>query len=1467
MKQIIDSFTSFTAEWFRHSFGKPTKVQEESWPAIREGRHVLVSAPTGTGKTLSAFLVFIDRLKADAAEGRLEERLYLIYVSPLKSLAADIRENLRRPLDEIAGMEQEQGGSAKVPGQEIVTAIRTGDTPQRDRQRMIKHPPHILIITPESLYLMLTSKTGREILKTAEAVILDELHALIDTKRGAHLMLSIARLDQLCHRPLQRIGLSATIEPLELAARYLAPEQVTVVAPVMDKRIEIEVVGTLPPGGRRKDPVWEELGREIYRQCQNYRSVIAFSEGRRYAEKVAFYVNELGGEGFARVHHGSLSKEQRMEVENSLREGKLRLLCATSSMELGIDVGEIDLVLQIGCPRSISSTMQRLGRAGHNPGRTSRMYMFPRTAPEGLSCGLTAYTARQGGVEYASPPQRCLDVLAQHLVSMAAGTGYGVEDVMEILPRAYPFREVTAEEVRSVLRMLAGDYEHDREIPVRPRVLYDRIHDTVSGDAYSRMLAVAAGGTIPDKGLYAAKTEDGVKLGELDEEFVYETRIGDKILLGSFGWKILRQDKDNVIMAPADTMGARLPFWKGEIKGRSLRTSKAFGGILRGLAAAMEQGSLLEELGQLGLDQAAAQAAADFMKRQMQATGVMPDDRTIVVEHFRDASGMPQVMIHSLFGRRVNGPLSLLVQHRVQKDYGCSVGCVDEEDGFLLYSYGSGALPEGLLYTVDPDTAGELLEAILPVTPLFSMTFRYNAARALMMGIRHNGRQPLWLQRLRSTEMLNSLSRQKDHPLIRETRRECLEDQWDIRGLTEILHEIRSGLIAVREVYVEQPSPMSLPLQWQVEAAEMYEYYPTTQGIREAAYEELKQIDMMKPSRTELERLPERSRLPEDAAQLHSLMMMEGDWVAEELNELAQGLSGTDTCENGSDRLQGWLRELLEAGQVAYMEPGLWIAMEHRGEYEAALTEGETEAAGHIVRRMLYYRGGQTARQLLDRYIFPEKMLREVLYALVQQEDIIEEKFICGQKSAALQKSDTLQEPDVQEEYRTGEKPAIEEGAACQGDSVYYHAKRYSRARKATIAGLRAQAVTRQPESYAALMAQRAVHGSSSAQPLQQCLGQFTGQPFPAACWENILFARRIKGYRENLLDQLLAQGDYFWRMSPDGTICFFNAEEIDWNREPAEPGRELDEEEALLYGELQRRGASFCRALTGLPAKRSAQELLLSLAEKGMVCADSFVPVRQWLNQVKIRKSTARERVNARVMALSAGRWDIIRPLRSFQMEEWLEQLFGEKLILCRETYRKPPLEKTGGAAGAVTERNQAAEAVPGWGSALEVLRIWEYIGKVRRGYFVSGMSGAQFVLSQYYETVTQMLGSLEERGKAEEPSRREDIVWLNASDPAQIWGKALPHREDRAFLNVPGTAVALRLGEPAAVLERQGRVLRVFGNMEGIMEAFAQDYKDKRLFPDKKRLILKDFPQEAVGYLEAAGFMKEMKDYVLYR
>ena len=1379
-------FDTKTADWFEKTLGEPTPVQKETWPAIASGEHVLVSAPTGAGKTLSAFLVFLDRLKRKALEGSLKRELYLIYVSPLKSLAADIRENLRKPL-------------AGIDGEELIAAeVRTGDTPQSVRQKMVRKPPHILIITPESLYLMLTSKSGQSVLNSAKVVIIDELHSLIDTKRGAHLMLSLARLDALCRRHLQRIGLSATIAPLSVAAKYLAPEPVRIVSPFMEKKVRLEILGSyVDMGKRKKDPVWQELSKLVYEHCQGKRSVIAFVEGRRYAEKLAYYVNLLGGEDFARVHHGSLSRQQREETEKALRDGRLRLLCATSSMELGIDVGEIDQVLQVGCPRTISSTRQRLGRAGHNPFRTSVMYLFPRTAAESVLCGMTAHLAGESYVEPVSPPEGCLDVLAQHLVSMAAFKSYEVDEVMGILPRAWPFRKLEKSDVKSVLMMLAGDYEHKRDIPVRPRILYDRIHERVEGDGYSRMLAVSAGGTIPDKGLYTVRTKAGVKVGEADEEFVYETQKGDRFLLGAFAWRVVDIGRDTVTVVQAPAEGARLPFWKGELKGRDMVTGKAFGHILRTLQEACDAGRLNLALEKMGLDKSAVSLAEGYLKRQIAATGMLPDDTTILAEHFRDAAGGSQIMFHSVFGRRVNAPLSLLASHMMKEELSENVGSVDEEDGFLLYVYGQKALPEGILKRISPENAKEVLSALLPSTPLFNIAFRYNCGRALMMGARGRSRQPLWMQRLKGAEMLEQVVREADHPLMRETRRECMEQLWDIEGVCEILFKIRSGEIVVREIHSEVPSPMSLPLQWAQEAAVMYDYAPTSREIHVAVEEALKkEKELQRPGIEELSEALIRKKLPENEKQLHSLLMTEGDLTAGELDVPVE-----------------WLEKLAGEGRALYLEQGLWIAAEQEEEYRLALETPERapkapgtapevpgapeipEGAFEIVRRMLRYRGPSTAGETARRYGWPLEKAAVVLNKLCDRDEVI-----------------------AYERY-------------------YYHASVYNQARVKTIKRRRKEISTVPFASYAALLLSGISHMTLPEEDLKEAVASFAGMAFPATLWEEVIFPARVKNYREGYLDKLLSEGEYFWRMEDNGKICFECAELTDWEAEPEIPVKMLSEKEELLAKVLNRRGASFVPSLSSALGGESPYETLLSLMEKGIITADSFVPVRQWLGRKKTEKAPARQRAGARVKVLQAGRYDLVRSVRPLTTQEQMDRCFDRYLILCRET---------------------AGFCNLSWQEALSVLRVQEYTGQVRRGYFVEGLSGAQFIRKKDFEGVTASLLH---------PAK--EIVWVNAADPLQPFGKLLAYEKDRAFLSVPGTAAAFLGGHLIVLFERQGKVLRIFGE-EGIREAlirFVEEYRRGRIFAGRKRIVVENYPKEMETVLTESGFVREVQKFVVYK
>lgn len=1369
---MIHSFSNIfdqsTITWFDKTLGKPTAVQEEAWPAIHSGQDTLVSAPTGTGKTLAAFLVYLNMLRRLEREGNLQQELYLIYVSPLKSLAGDIKENLNRPLYGI--LEEEHASLG------IQVGLRTGDTTSQERRRMIKQPPHILLTTPESLYLMLTSKSGKAILRTAKAIIIDELHVLIDTKRGAHLMLSIARLDLLCGKPLQRIGLSATIEPLELAAHYLSPNNVTIVSPKMSKAMDVRVISPLSDTYVVfSGTIWTELANKVYEQCQQARSVIAFVDGRMYAEKLAYYVNQIAGEGFARTHHGSLSKEQRLSVEQALRDGTLRLLCATSSMELGIDVGEVDQVLQIGCPRSVSSTLQRLGRAGHNPGRVSSMCIFPKTASEGLYSGMTASLVREGKIEQAHPPRLCLDILAQHLVSMATDEGYAVEEVMPILKRAYPFTMVTLEQVKSVLAMLAGDYEHQKDIPVRPRVLYDRIHGHVEGDAYSRMLAISAAGTIPDKGLYAVKTESNVKLGELDEEFVYEARIGDKFLLGTFAWKIQKIEKDSVIVAQTSMSGAQPPFWKGDIKGRGLQTGREMGKIFRTLNQASDERVLEEALLRLGLDSMAMKSAKDIIEKQRELTNVLPDDRTIVIEHFRDENGNPQMMIHSVYGRQVNAPLAILIQELITRYQKETMHYVEDDDGILVFSYGEYEIPYGVLQRIDISQVRGILEAILPTTPLFGITFRYNIAHALLMGVKKAGRQPLWVQRLRSAQMLESVLPYKEHPMIVETKRECLEELWDLKGVEEVLQQIQSGGITVYELDTEYPSPLSLTLRRQTEAAMMYNYAPTPIEAYKSAEDELKQLTMITPDEEQLEQVTKRTKLPENEQQLHSLFMIEGDLVAGELTIPVE-----------------WIKHLAETDRVLYIEPGIWIAAEHQTEYVKALMEHNEEVCLHLVQRLLRYRGAQSKEDIQLRYLWSDEWVTNLLTTLCH------------------------------------------ENLAVEQDGMYYHGKLYSLAQKQTVKSRRVMNRTFDASRYAALVVSRLYITASPMEQLSYTIRNLYGIQIPARLLETAIFPNRVANYRQELLDRSLAEGEFFWQLNTQGMVTFYPYEKIDWDRDP-EGKEKLSDTESVLYEALQKRGATFMKGLVFLVNEASPETLLIHMAEMGLVHADSFAPVRQWISKDNKKTVPLKQRVNRRMNALNTGRWEVLHPVKTPSLEDKLNQLFDRSVIVCRETMDD------------IT-----------WQQALQVLRIWEYTGQVRRGYFIEGLSGIQFIREQEFAGTMLSL---------EQP--REELFWICAADPGQPWGKILKHQEGRNFMNLPGTYVAIYMGQPVAVFERLGKIFRCFDSeyCQKALQQFVIGFRSRAIYSERKRIVVKEYDKEYEPFFREAGFMREMQDFSLYR
>jgi ATP-dependent Lhr-like helicase len=888
-------------------------------------------------------------------------------------------------------------------------------------------------------------------------------------------------------------------------------------------------------------------------------------------------------------------------------------------------------------------------------------------------------------------------------------------------------------------------------------------------------------------------------------------------MLGSFAWRILAIDRDTVTVAPATPEGADPPFWRNAWLARRLQTGIAFGKRMRELTEAGTTDKIIAVLTDMGLDEAMAVNTERIIERQIEATGVLPDDTTLIVEHFSDESGDSQLMIHSIFGRQVNAPLAVLLQHSAQSLIGADVSVFEDDDGILLMTRGKRILPERLLHTLWPAAARPVLEAVLPGTPLFNMTFRYNAGRALMMGVRKGKRQPLWVQRLRSTVMLDSVIKHPEHPLIRETKRECFEDYWDLPGLEAVLEGIQGGRITVRELRRTEPSPLSLQLRRAAEAQFMYDYYPSTKGINRAAEEALTGAMKIKPAAEQLARVTERKKLPDDEKQLHSLLMMEGDVVAGEL-----------------DLPLEWFETLAENGRALYTEPGLWIAAEQAELYSRAFNDWDGDALQGIARRALRYRGAMDEAALAGRYCLRAVDAAEILRALE------------------------------------------ESGSAVSENGWYYHADLYEYARRQTIDARRRQIKTRPARVYAAYMADRLTVAAPPAEQLAAALASLGGRAFPPQMWESVILPARVNGYRGAMLDNLLASGGWYWKLSVngDGTLLSFHPGcDTDWEREisspydvlgdgearreqrPSTPTRlvtpdaetpplsaGLSEPELRVFNLLLKRGASFMASLED--GSGDIPAVLMRLAEKGLARADSFVPVRQWMDRDKTERAAVKQKVRARVLAQTSGRWEILRPLKTQTLERQLERAFRQVLVLCKET---------------------AASVGLSWPLALTKLRAWEYTGQARRGYFIEGLSGTQFIHEKDFNGAVLAFETLDEAP----PASAGPVTWLAATDPLQLWGRLLAHRADRAFICVQGTAVALRGGLPVALLEKSGAVLRVF-DADGLQEtlnAFIKAYMGKKVFPDRKRLTVKQYPAEAESALRAAGFKRVMMDYVAYQ
>ncbi len=1405
-------FSPETRAWFEGAFAAPTPAQELGWPAIASGGHVLIQAPTGSGKTLAAFLYAIDRLTAMPASG-----LRVIYVSPLKALNYDIERNLRGPL---AGLQSA-----------LRVGVRTGDTPAKERRELVKEPPDILITTPESLYLMLTS-TARETLRGVQTLIIDEVHAVAGTKRGAHLALSLERLERIAAAPPQRIGLSATQRPLEEIGRFVAggrPIQLVdagtrkeldlqVVVPVEDLRElgstaalyhPVETDGQVSDGSSEhaRASIWPSMYPELLALVEAHRSTIIFVNNRRLAERLALRLNELAEREIARAHHGSLAREQRVLVEEDLKAGRIPCLVATSSLELGIDMGAVDLVIQVESPKSVARGLQRIGRAGHELGAVSKGRIFPKFRADLLESAVVARAMRAGEIEETKIPRNPLDVLAQQIVAISADEEISVGDLHDLVRRAYPFADISRVQLENVLDMLAGRYPSDEFAELRPRIIWDRTGGTIRARDGARTLAVTNAGTIPDRGLFGVFLIDGGgRVGELDEEMVYEARAGQTFLLGASTWRIEEITRDRVLVSPAPGVSGAVPFWKGEGVGRPYELGQKIGAASRELGALGDEVALERLRGEYALDERAARNLLAFLRDQADATGAVPSDRTIVIERFRDEIGDWRVCILSPFGGRVHAPWAMAIGARVRESLGLEVQSIWSDDGIALHFPDSDTPPSAAELLVDPAEVEDLVVAELGETALFGARFRENAARSLLIPRRYPGqRTPLWQQRLKAQSLLQVARKYGSFPVVLETYRECLQDVFDLPALRALLKGIQTRELDVVEVETQRASPYSSSLLFDYIATYMYE-------------------DDTPPAERRAQALSlDRDLLRELLGQEELRDLLDADAVAEVERQLRGEPTSADQLHDRL-RLRGDLRAgdydaalaapLLEQRRAVVVriagEERL-IAAEDAGRYRDALgvmtpsglpdvfLEGGPESLRQLVLRYAKGRGPFTTADANERFG------RDVAVVLVE-----------------LERDELL----VRGELR----PGGTEREWCDPDVL-------RRLRRASLAALRREVEPVEREALARFLP--SWHGIDRRATLREALVPLQALPLPVALWESELLPRRVPGYRPEHLDALCASGEVVWAGAGlDRVALYFREDAAALGQVAPAPAPEGAAHDAIR--EALASGALFwfdLLAETGLVADE-ALPALWDLVWAGEATNDAWTPLRAG-RRYGVPKPERRprrfSRARASIVTATQGRWS--RTERLFAGTPDRRAL--AELLLERQ--------------GIVTRDGVRAEGIPGgYGAVYGELRALETLGLCRRGYFVEGLGGAQFALGGAVERLRE----LRERGQEPAPSV------LAAADPAQPYGAALPwpKRSGSRAARVAGAQVVLLGGEAVLYVERGGRSLVPLRDLDEawLRPALAALVEHVR-GGGAKRLAVERFDSQPVTESEAMSFLVE--------
>ncbi|MBA2347555.1 MAG: DEAD/DEAH box helicase [Solirubrobacterales bacterium] len=1411
----LSAFTPGVAQWFENAFKEPTEVQALAWPAIATGEHTLISAPTGSGKTLAAFLWGLDRFVREPT--RAEPGTRLVYVSPLKALAYDVDRNLRAPLRGI--------------GADVSVAIRTGDTSQKERAQMKRTPPDVLITTPESLYLILTSQ-ARTMLEHVEAIILDEIHAVAATKRGSHMALTLERLTALNAREVQRIGLSATQNPLEEVGRYMVgPKRACTIVDAgvrkpLDLKIHVPVESMKEPdqgrGGARDatpaglsldplDPlsggeatrksIWPAIYPELLKLVREHRSTIVFVNNRRGAERLALRLNELataeaqeasddevGPMSIARAHHGSLAREERTVVEELLKSGELPCLVATSSLELGIDMGAVDLVLQIESPKSVARGLQRIGRAGHNVGDTSKGRIFPKFRGDLLECAVIVKLMREGRIEKTVVPKNPLDVLAQQIVAIVASADpepVSVDDLFALVTRTHSYAELTRELLENVLDMLDGRYPSQEFAELRPRLVWDRLGGTLRPRKGAQGLAIVNAGTIPDRGLFAVVLPDGRRVGELDEEMVYEARPGQTFLLGASSWRIEEIGRDRVVVTPAPGAPGALPFWKGDTVGRPKELGQAVGQFAR--EAVSKSPATLEA--EYDLDPRAAKNLIDFLLEQQEATRIVPSDRTLVVERFRDEIGDWRMCVLSPYGGRVHAAWALALSARIRDTYGLESDAIYSDDGIIVHLPDADEPPGAELVMVPPDELEELVVAELGSSALFGARFRENAGRALLIPRAYPGkRTPLWQQRLKAQSLLEVAKRYADFPIILETYRECLRDVLDVPGLEELLTGLQSREIGLVEIETERASPFASALLFDYVATYMYEGDTPNAERRAAALsldrdllrellgqEELR--DLIDPAalallEDDLQHRSDRTRAGSKDA-LGDVLRRVGDLtLVEAAARLEPGLDAEQLLlELAAERRAVRLRMAGEERWIAADDVGLYrdaLGVVPPGGLPEAFVADVPDALTKLARRFGATHGPFTTEELRERYrVDPTASLE------------------------SLERDGTL----VRGELR----PGGSEREWCDTEVL-------RRLRRASLAVLRKEIEAVDQRALAAFLPSwqgidRHAAAGAGVDRLREVLIPLQGLALPVEVWEREVLPRRCGAYSPTWLDQLCASGEIVWVGAgaigrTTGRVALYfrdDAEAI--GPPPVKTERPDLPEHDILRERLALSPCFFTDLLAELAlGPEQLQEALWDLVWAGEVTNDGWAPLRapkQTLARARPKTNRPGRRFGSRRTGSAAtptqGRWALSSTIFRSEPEPGARRRVLAELLL--ERY------------GIVTREQVLAEGISGGFSILyDALQQLETLGVCRRGYFVEGLGGAQFALP----------GAVE-RLRAQQVAEETPPVVLAATDPAQPFGAALPwpkrEGEKRRPARVAGAHVVLSGAEPVVYVEKGGR------------------------------------------------------------